>query len=73
MENNCLHCSNELPVEMVAKWEWDCPECNHKNFEHPVYYNCEKCHYGPKMAPCPNCKKLVDLDNFLFDQIFTNN
>jgi len=58
---------------MDFKWEWDCPECAHKNFDHPVYYNYEKCHYGPKLAPCPNCKELVDLDNFLFAQIFPNN
>lgn len=69
----CPHCSIELPVSPNENWQWVCPECNFLNNEHPVYFNCENCHYGPKMAHCPNCKKLVDLDNFLFTQILPDN
>ena len=59
--NKCPHCSKELPNGMNSKWEWDCPNCGHKNNDHPKWLNCEKCHYSPKMAPCPHCKKQVDL------------
>lgn len=69
----CVQCLIELTANMDFKWRWFCPNCNHKNFDHPVYFNCEKCHCSPKMAPCPNCKKLIDLDIFLFNQSLPTN
>lgn len=72
MEKNCVHCSFKLPTDMKAEWEWTCTECGYSNNEHPAYFNCENCHFGPKIAPCPNCKKEVDLEDLLFHIIYTN-
>jgi len=72
MNKHCKHCSAKLSADMNSEWKWSCPECDHSNNEHPAYFNCENCHYSPKVAPCPNCKKDVDLEDLLFHNINTN-